>query len=284
MMDETGDARVVAARGGMRIPRLGMGTWYMGEDGARRGQELAAIGLGLDSGMTLIDTAEMYGSGASEELVGEAIRGRREEVFVVSKVLPHNASRAGTALAAERSLARLGTDRIDLYLLHWHGPHPLEDTLAAFEALVAAGKILHYGVSNFDADDMATVEALAGGAAVAADQVMYNLARRGVERRLLPWCRDRDVALMVYSPLDHGRLVVRPALGEVAARHGVTPECAAIAWGMRETVAVSIPKAASAEHVRANAAALDLVLDADDLAALDAAYPAPKRDVPLDML
>ena len=282
MTDGAGGGRVVAARGGMRMPRLGMGTWYMGEDRARRGQELAA--LGLDSGMTLIDTAEMYGSGAAEELVGEAIRGRRDAVFLVSKVLPHNASRAGTALAAERSLARLGTDRIDLYRLHWHGLHPLEDTLEAFAELVAAGKILHYGVSNFDSGDMTALEALPGGAAVAANQVMYNLARRGVERRLLPWCGDRGVALMVYSPLDHGRLAARPALDEVAARHGVTPECVAIAWGMREDIAASIPKASSPEHVRANAAALDLTLDAEDLAALDAAYPAPTRDVPLDML
>ncbi len=284
MTDDAGGGRVVAARGGMRMPALGMGTWYMGDDVARRGEEIAALRLGLDLGMTLIDTAEMYGSGASEDLVGEAIAGRREEVFLTSKVLPHNASRTGTVEAAERSLAHLGTDRIDLYLLHWHGPHPLAETFEAFEALVEAGKILHYGVSNFDADDMDEAEACPGGTAIAANHVLYHLARRGVERRILPWCREREVALMVYSPLDHGGLAIAPALREVAARHGVTPECVAIAWGMRESVAASIPKASSEAHMRANAAALDLTLDGDDFAALDAAYPAPGHDVPLDIL
>ncbi|MBT5413337.1 MAG: aldo/keto reductase [Rhodospirillaceae bacterium] len=276
-------ATTYETRDGAIMPRLGMGTWYMGErPGAREG-EIEALRLGLDLGLTLIDTAEMYGDGKSEALVGEAIRGRRDEVFLVTKVLPHNASATGAIEACERSLRLLGTDRVDLFLLHWQGPHPLEETFAAFERLKADGKILRYGVSNFDAEDMAEGEAVAGGAGI-ADQVLYSLASRGAERRLIPWCAERGIAVMAYSPFYHGRMDVAAALEEVAGRHGVTPHAVAIAWTLRHENVVCIPKAANPDHIRANAAALDLNLTGEDLAALDAAYPAPTRDVPLDIL
>jgi diketogulonate reductase-like aldo/keto reductase len=270
-------------RDGAPMPRLGMGTWYMGERDTARAREIGALRLGLDLGLSLIDTAEMYGDGDSETLVGEAIRGRRDEVFLVTKVLPHNASAKGTIEACERSLRRLGTDRIDLFLLHWQGPHRIEDTFAAFDRLKADGKILHHGVSNFDAEDMAEADAVGGGAGI-ADQVLYSIASRGAERRLLPWCAERRVAVMAYSPFYHGRMDVAAALEDVAARHGVTPHAVAIAWTLRHENVVCIPKAANPDHVRANAAALDLTLTDEDLAALDAAYPAPTRDVPLDIL
>lgn len=270
-------------RDGAAMPRLGMGTWYMGERAATRAREIDALRLGLDLGLSLIDTAEMYGDGDSEALVGEAIQGRRDEVFLVTKVLPHNASAKGTIEACERSLRLLGTDRIDLFLLHWQGPHRLEGTFAAFERLKAAGKIRHHGVSNFDADDMAEADAVGTGAGI-ADQVLYSLASRGAERRLIPWCAQRGVAVMAYSPFYHGRMDVAAALDEVAGRHGVTPHAVAIAWTLRHENVVCIPKAANPDHIRANAAALDLSLTDDDLAALDAAYHAPTRDVPLDIL
>jgi diketogulonate reductase-like aldo/keto reductase len=270
-------------RDGAPMPRLGMGTWYMGERDTARAREIGALRLGLDLGLSLIDTVEMYGDGDSETLVGEAIRGRRDEVFLVTKVLPHNASAKGTIEACERSLRRLGTDRIDLFLLHWQGPHRIEDTFAAFDRLKADGKILHHGVSNFDAEDMAEADAVGGGAGI-ADQVLYSIASRGAERRLLPWCAERRVAVMAYSPFYHGRMDVAAALEDVAARHGVTPHAVAIAWTLRHENVVCIPKAANPDHVRANAAALDLTLTDEDLAALDAAYPAPTRDVPLDIL
>lgn len=273
--------RVVAARGGMKMPALGLGTWKMGRDSARRKAEIAALQLGIDLGVTLIDTAEMYDD--AESVVGEAIKGRRESLFIVGKVLPSNASRKGTIEACERSLKKLQTDRLDLYLLHWEGSYPLEETYAAFERLAAAGKIRHYGVSNFDPDKMAESESTPGGMKIASNQVMYSLARRGIERKLLPWCRARQVSLMAYSPLDKGDLAAKPALAAIARRHAVAPETVAIAWTMRDPLVCSIPKASKAEHVRANAAARDLVLAPEDLAELDRAYPAPARDVPLDM-
>jgi len=276
--------RTVTTRDGAALPALGQGTWTMGESRARRAEEVAALRLGIDLGMTLIDTAEMYAAGGAEEVVGEAIAGRRDDVFLVSKVLPDNASRAGTLRAAERSLERLRTDRIDLYLLHWPGSHPLRGTLAAFERLVEQGKILHYGVSNFDSDELSAAELLPGGPAIGANQVLYNLERRGAERRLFPWCRERDVAIMAYSPLEQGRLSERGALERVAARHGVTPTQVAVAWTLRLPQVVSIPKAGRREHVRQNAAAAEIELTADDLAELDRDYPAPSRDVPLETL
>ncbi len=274
----------VRARSGAVLPALGMGTWMMGEVPSRRRAEVAALRLGLDLGLSLVDTAEMYADGRAEEIVGEAMAGRRDEVFLVSKVLPHNASLEGTLAAARRSLRRLGTDHLDLYLLHWPGPHPLEQTLEAFQRLRRDGLIRHYGLSNFDADEMAAAAALPGGEGIAANQILYNLERRGPEQRLIPDCAARGVAVMAYSPLEQGRLPRTGALDVVARRHGVTPAQAALAWVLRLEGVVAIPKAADPQHVRDNAAAAGLRLDAADLARLDAAFPAPDGDLPLEML
>jgi diketogulonate reductase-like aldo/keto reductase len=256
----------------------------MGESARRHASEVAALRLGFDLGMTLVDTAEMYGAGGAEKVVAEAMSGRRDEIFVVSKVLPENASLTGTIRACERSLQRLGTDRIDLYLLHWPGSHPLEETLEAFVRLHADGKVLHYGLSNFDADDTMAAEKLPDGSRVAADQVLYNLVRRGSERKLLPWCRSHGIVLMAYSPLEQGLLRRKRALARVARRHGVAAACVAIAWTIRDEGIVTIPKASSLEHVRENAAAARLRLTQGDLDELDRAFPAPSRDVPLAVL
>ena len=218
---------------GLAVPVLGQGTWYMGDDAHRRADEVASLRLGLDLGMTLIDTAEMYGDGASEKLVGEAIAGRRDEVFLVSKVLPSNASRNGTIAACERSLRRLGTDCIDLYLLHWRGRTPFAETIAAFEALQDAGKIRYWGVSNMDVDDMREIERAPGGDAMATNQVLYNLTRRGIEYDLLPQAQDRGLPLMAYSPIEQGRLAEYPEVQAIADRHGVTPAQVALAWVLR---------------------------------------------------
>ena len=267
--------RRIKTRGGGELPALGLGTYRMGEDRAERAKEVAALKLGLDLGMTLIDTAEMYGDGGAEEVTGEAVKGRRDDVFIVTKVLPHNASRRGTIEAAERSLRRLGTDRIDLYLLHWQGSHPLQETLDAFQQLVHEEKIVHYGVSNLDVRAMEKAESLRGGAGIIANQVLYNLNQRGIEWDLLPWCSERRIAMMAYSPLDEGRLAQRAGLTEVARRHGVTEECAALAWTLREPWVVSIPKTSTLDHVRANHKAISLKLSDADLADLDRDYPAP---------
>lgn len=269
--------------------RLGQGTWYMGEDAARQGDEVRALQLGVDLGITLIDTAEMYGEGGAERVVGAAIAGRRDAVTLVSKVYPHNAGRADVQRACERSLGRLKTDRVDLYLLHWRGGVPLAETLEGFEALKRAGKILAYGVSNFDTADMEGALRTPGGSGIAANQVMYNLRRRGIGFDLLPWCRAHGIPVMAYSPLESGRreqerLFAEPALVEVAARHGATPAQVALAWLCAQDGVVAIPKAVDPAHVRANRAALDIVLTAEDLAALDGAFPAPRRKVPLDIL
>jgi diketogulonate reductase-like aldo/keto reductase len=276
--------RTTRLASGEAVPVLGQGTWYMGDDRRRRADEIAALLLGLDLGMTLIDTAEMYGNGAAEELVGEAIAGRRDEVFLVSKVLPGNATRSGTIAACERSLQRLGTDRLDLYLLHWRGGTPLKETLGAFETLAEAGKIRHFGVSNLDLADMEELWSQDGGVAAATDQVLYNLTRRGIERDLLPWCRERGVPIMAYSPIEQGRLLGHPELRAVAARQGATPAQAALAWVLRQDGVIAIPKAAVARHVRENRAALDLRLGEQDLAALDRAFPPPAGPRPLEML
>jgi diketogulonate reductase-like aldo/keto reductase len=269
---------------GERIPALGLGTWKMGETRTRRAEEIAALRLGLDLGMTLIDTAEMYGDGATEELVAEAIAGRRDEVFLVSKVYPHNASQRGVVEACERSLRRLGTDRIDLYLLHWRGAVPLSQTIAGFAALRRAGKIRHWGVSNLDHADMPELWQLDGGQACATNQVLYNLSRRGVEWDLLPWCRERKLPIMAYSPLEQTRLFGDRTLGAVAKRHGATPAQVALAWLLQQEGVIVIPKAGKAPHVRENRAALDLRLDDEDRAALDRAFPPPQRAAPLAML
>lgn len=275
--------RTVKFPSGAEVPALGQGTWKMGESTRSRAAEVAALRLGLDLGLTLIDTAEMYADGGAEEVVREAIEGRRAAVYLVGKVLPSNASRAGTIAACEASLRRLGTDRLDLYLLHWRGRVPLEETVAAFEWLAAQGKILDWGVSNFDVDDMEDLAA-AGGSAVAANQVLYNLSSRGPDFDLLPVLADRGIPLMAYSPVGQGDLVTDPRLDAVATRHGVTPAQVALAWTLRHPNVISIPKATGAGHVRDNRAALDIMLTAADLAELDAAFPPPRRKVPLEMI
>ena len=269
---------------GELVPVLGQGTWNMGEDARHRQEEVAALRLGLDLGMTLIDTAEMYANGGAEEVVAEAMAGRRDEVFLVSKVLPSNASRKGTVEACERSLKRLRTDRIDLYLLHWRGRFPLAETLEGLEALVRAGKIRHWGVSNFDTDDMEELVRLTGGGAVATNQVLYNLTRRGIEFDLVPWCRERSIPLMAYSPIEQGRMLNHPLLKRVGARHGATAAQVALAWLFRQEGVMVIPKAGRLEHVRDNRAALDLRLEDQDVVELNQAFPAPTRKVPLEMI
>lgn len=275
--------RTVRLPSGETVPALGQGTWYFGED-ARQGQdEIAALRLGLDLGMTLIDTAEMYANGGAERIVGEAIRGRRDEVFLVSKVLPQNASLRGTVAACEASLRRLQTDRLDLYLLHWRGNYPLRETLEAFARLTEQGKIRYWGVSNFDVDDMEELVGLPGGGAVATNQVLYNLTRRAIEWDLLPWSRERGIPVMAYSPIEQGRLLSERVLGEVAERHRVTPAQIALAWVLRSG-AIAIPRARSLDHVRENRAALDISLTKQDLADLDRAFPPPRGKRPLEML
>lgn len=269
---------------GERVPVLGQGTWLLGEDPRRRKEELESLRLGLDLGMTLIDTAEMYGEGAAEELVGEAIAGHRDEVFLVSKLLPMNATRHGTVSACEDSLRRLKTDHLDLYLLHWRGEIALDATLDGFAALVRAGKIRSWGVSNFDAPDMKELVRAQGGSTVATDQVLYNLVRRGVEFDLLPWCRERKIPVMAYSPIEQGRILERAEVRRIAERHRATPAQMALAWLLRQEGVVAIPKAGAPEHVRENRAALDVVLEKEDLAQLDRAFPPPHRKVPLEML
>jgi diketogulonate reductase-like aldo/keto reductase len=276
--------RRVTLASGVTVPQLGLGTWHMGESRAQRGAEADALRLGLDLGMTLIDTAEMYGEGGAEEVVGEAVKGRRDDAFIVSKVYPHNASRAGAIAACERSLKRLKTDRIELYLLHWRGSHPLADTVAAFERLKADGKIRAWGVSNLDTDDMAELAGVPAGGNCAANQVLFHLGSRGIEWDLLDACARRKVAVMAYSPLGQGRILRDKALAKVATRHGVSPAAVALAWTMRHPHVIAIPKASRPDHVRENLVAADLVLSADDLADLDAAFPPPKRATPLGML
>ncbi|MFD5376221.1 aldo/keto reductase [Streptomyces griseoincarnatus] len=268
---------------GEEMAALGQGTWYLGEDPARREQEIAALRLGVDLGMTVIDTAEMYGDGAAEELVGEALRGRREEVFLVSKVLPGHADRRGTVAACEGSLRRLRAERLDLYLLHWRGRWPLESTLAGFADLMEAGKIRYWGVSNLDVADMTELAALPGGNAVAVDQVLYNLSRRGIEWDLLPWCREAGVTVMAYSPIEQGRLLGAEALDAVARSLGATPTQVALAWVLQQGV-TAIPRSGSPDHVRENRGAVDLHLPAEALDVLDEAFPPPSGPTPLEVL
>ena len=269
---------------GAPIPIFGLGTWRMGESARLRADEVAALRHGIELGVTLIDTAEMYGDGEAETIVAEAVDSRRDEMFIVSKVLPENSSRRGTVAACERSLKRLKTDRIDLYLLHWRGSPPLQETLAAFEALIAAGKILHWGVSNFDIGEMVDVAALPGGGACATNQVLYNLTRRGIEYDLMPWCRARKIPIMAYSPIEQGRMLNHATLREVGARHNATPAQVALAWLLRQDGVIAIPKASALAHVDENLASLDLKLTAADRAALDQAFPPPKKAEALGML
>jgi diketogulonate reductase-like aldo/keto reductase len=269
---------------GEPIPVYGLGTWMMGESENTRTNEVAALKLGLDLGVTLIDTAEMYGDGEAEEIVGDAIAGRRDGLFLVSKVLPENSSRKDTIAACERSLKRLRTDRIDLYLLHWRGSTPLSHTLEAFMQLRRDGKIRHWGVSNFDTDDMEELVALPGGEQCATNQVLYNLKRRRIEYDLVPFCRARHIPVMAYSPIEQGRLLGISVLKMVAERHGVTPAQVALAWLLVQEGTIVIPKATDPVHVRDNFAALDLKLTAGDLADLDRAVPPPHRKYALEML
>jgi diketogulonate reductase-like aldo/keto reductase len=274
--------KTVALPGGERVPAFGMGTWYMGEKAASRKAEVAALRDGLDLGIRLVDTAEMYGDGGAEEVVGEAIAGRRDEVFVVSKVYPHNASRKGMATACERSLRRLKTDRVDLYLLHWRGNLPFEETIAGFEALRAAGKIRHWGVSNLDIGDMEELWVLSKAAQ--ANQLLYNLTRRGIEWDLLPWLRERRIPVMAYSPIEQARLLKNRALLEFSKRHGMTPAQAALAWLLANDDVMVIPKASNPAHLQENLESIEKKLTKEQLAELDRAFPPPRAPSPLEML
>jgi len=270
---------------GTSLPVLGQGTWMMGDAPRRRDEEIAALRAGIERGMTLLDTAEIYGDGASETLVGEAVAGRREEVFLVSKVAPSNASRAGTVAACEASLRRLGVERLDLYLLHWRGRHPLAETLRGFADLMAAGKIARWGVSNFDVDDMEELFAIEGGERCAVNQILYHPGERGVEFDLLSWLEGKGVAAMAYSPVGQGGALLRhPALEAIARRHGASPAQIALAFATRRPNVFAIPKAGTTAHVIENAAAADLALTPQDLAEIDAAFPPPRRKMPLSML
>jgi len=269
---------------GEKVSALGQGTWYMGEDRSARKAEVAALQLGLDLGLTLIDTAEMYAEGGAEEVVGEALAGRREQAFLVSKVYPHNASRQGAIAACERSLRRLKTDRIDLYLLHWRGPYPLAETVEAFEALQRAGKIRHWGVSNLNLADMQELWQVPGGSGCVVNQLLYNLGRRGIEWDLLPWLRQQGVLTMAYSPIEQGRLPQQAGLQAYARRHGMTAAQAALAWLLAQDGVLAIPKTTRLARVRENAAVRDLVLDAGQRAELDQLFAPPTRATPLEML
>jgi diketogulonate reductase-like aldo/keto reductase len=268
---------------GIDMPAYGIGTWRMGESARVRAAEVAAVRHAIERGVTLIDTAEMYGDGEAEAIVADAVGADRDRLFIVSKVLPSNASRRGTIAACERSLKRLRTDRIDLYLLHWRGSYPLADTVAAFEELRAAGKIRAWGVSNLDHDDMQELVRVPHGKNCQTDQVLYNLTRRGIEFDLLPFCRRHKMPVMAYSPLEQARMLRHKTLAAVAQRHGASPAQVALAWLLKQGVIV-IPKATVTAHADENLAALLLKLTEADLATLDAAFPPPDAPQPLDML
>ncbi len=269
---------------GERVPALGQGTWMMGEHPSARADEIASLRLGLDLGLTLIDTAEMYGDGQAESLIGEALAGRRDEAFIVSKVYPHNASAKGAIAACERSLKRLRTDRIDLYLLHWPGQVPLAETLAAFRALREAGKIRHYGVSNFDLAQLQDWWALDSEQGLAANQLLYNLTRRGIEWDLLPWMHERRIPLMAYSPIEQARLIGDRRLIDLARDLGHSPAQLALAWLLAREDTIAIPKTGQGKHMRENAAAASIVLDCGQLGRLDGLFAPPGGHVPLEML
>lgn len=264
---------------GVTVPEIGIGTWFVGDEPSRRDEEIAAIRAGLDAGLRVIDTAEMYGDGRSEQLVGEAIRGRRDEVFLVSKVLPYNASEAGVRSAVHASLQRLGTDRLDLYLLHWRGSVPFDETVAAFERLQKDGDIVAWGVSNLGPDDMADLPH-----GCATDQVLYNPIRRGPELDLFPILRSRGIPVMAYSPLEQARLLDDPRLQALAVDSGLSAAQLVLAWVIRDGDVLAIPKAGSVGHARQNAAVLGMTLSADVQAEIDRLFPAPQNPVPLEML
>jgi len=276
--------KTVELPSGEKVPALGQGTWNIGDNRATRSEEIAALRLGMDLGLTLIDTAEMYGEGKSEELVGEAIDGRRDEAFLVSKVYPHNASRKGVLLACERSLKRLATDRLDLYLLHWRGNIPFAETMEAFMALQKAGKIRHYGVSNLDLDDIQELWKTAGGKGVQTNQLLYNLTRRGIEYDLLPWMGEHRMPVMAYSPVEQARLLKQRGLVEFSRRHTMTAAQAALAWLLARDDVIAIPKAGDRKHVQDNAGALEVRLSTEQLSELDKIFPPPGSPTPLEML
>ncbi|MDX2213716.1 MAG: aldo/keto reductase [Oculatellaceae cyanobacterium bins.114] len=276
--------RSLTLSSGQTIPVLGMGTWQMGENPNHRQNEINALHHGLDLGLSLIDTAEMYGEGGAEEVIAEAIATRRPDVFLTSKVYPHNASKRGAIAACDRSLKRLKTDYLDLYLLHWRGSVPLAETLEAFQTLQQAGKIRSYGVSNFDTKDMEKAAHIPGGTEIVTNQVLYNLTRRGVEWDLLPWCRRHNMPIMAYSPIEQGRLLNNRSLNAIAQNRGVTAAQVAIAWLLHQDDVIVIPKSSRIEHIEQNHAALDLKLSTEELATLDAAFPPPTKPVPLEML
>jgi len=277
-------SRAVSLPNGTAVPALGMGTWYLGEDPGQHDIQLSALRTGIDIGLTLIDTAEMYGDGAAEELIGRAVQGRRDDVFLVSKVLPVHATRRGTVEACHASLQRLRTDHLDMYLLHWRGRVPLAETVEAFESLVQAGLIGCWGVSNFDVPDLDELTSLPGGDRVQTDQVLYNLARRGPEYDLFPWCRATGMPLMAYSPVDHGRLIGHPAVRAMAAFKGVTVAQLAIAWVLRRPDVCAVAKASTRAHVIENRAALEIGFSQEELDQLDRIFPPPFAKVPLEVL
>ncbi|HET9340903.1 MAG TPA: aldo/keto reductase [Casimicrobiaceae bacterium] len=276
--------RTVAFADGTRVPALGLGTWRMGERPGSRDAEVAALRRGFDHGLTLVDTAEMYADGGSEEVVGRAIAGRRDEIFVVSKAYPHHAGRRSAIAACEKSLARLRIDRLDLYLLHWRGDIPLAETVEAFDRLKRDGKIARWGVSNFDVDDLDELAALDGGSACAANQVLYHLGERGIERGALPRCRAWPMPVMAYSPFDEGRLLSNAALARVAREAGTSAATLALAWIVSHDGVMAIPKAATLAHVDAIVAAVGFKLSDVVVRALDRAFPPPKRRTPLAMI
>src|ERR1700742_117653 len=276
--------RSIPLRSGEKIAALGQGTWHFDESPAKWADEVASIRLGVDLGMTVIDTAEMYSNGAAEALVGEAIAGRRSEVFLIDKVLPHHATRVGTVRACKASLDRLGVEYIDLYLLHWRGPVPLVETIEGFAELKLDGLIRHWGVSNFDLDDMVELSSVSDGDEVQTNQILYNLTRRGPEYALLPWLAQHGIATMAYSPIEQGRLIEYPALQAIARRHDATPAQVSLAWVLQHDGVSAIPRAGTLSHVRQNAVARDIELTSDDLRALDRAFPPPTRPRPLEVL
>lgn len=269
---------------GDHVPALGQGTWNMGESDSAAAQEIKALQYGIDLGFSLIDTAEMYANGGSETIVGKAIQGRRDRVFLVSKVLPSNASMTGTIKACEASLRRMKTDYLDLYLLHWPGSIPLEETVNAMTSLVKQGKIRQWGVSNFDVDDLQKLLQLIEPKQLATNQILYNLSRRGIEFDLLPWHEQHHIPLMAYAPIEQGRLLKNEALIKLANQHNVQPAQIALAWVLRHSNIIAIPKASSIEHVKDNANALSIVLTDDDMAYLDQHFPPPKNKEPLAVL
>jgi len=276
--------KMVTLPSGEKLPALGQGTWYMGNRRETRSEEISTLQLGLDLGLKLIDTAEMYGDGKAEELVGEALAGRRDQALIVSKVYPHNASRKGTIAACERSLTRMRTNRIDIYLLHWRGDIPFSETIEGFMALQKAGKIRYYGVSNMDLDDMQELFSVPGGEAVATNQLLYNLTRRGIEWGLLPCLRERKIPVMAYSPIEQSRLLSNPKLTDFAKRHGRTPAQVALGWLLVNSDIIAIPKSGRREHLKENFGALDYDLSVEQLAELDRLFPPPKGPGALEML